>query len=361
MADFDYCNARLRAMRSRLIPRRTLEGLAGTGNIEGLIAALTQTAYREAVEAALVRLAGPDCLAEALRNDLAATVGKARRFFRDRPGELAALVLRRYDLHNVKTVLRGIARQVPASEILASTLPVAELRPADLSELARSPNFRAAIDLLATWGAPLARPLLELRARRRGDGVEIPELELALDRWHLHTALQIARQADEEGKPLLEALMLEADVANIMIALRLVGVADAALTLRSHFGAEDMTALFIGPGHIPFALLAEAARKLSVMEAVNALAGTTYGAPLANAMNLYTAAGHLSAFEHALGRRQLRRAAGLFARDPLGIGVLIGYIALKTNEIANLRAIAQGLMLGEKPERIRAELMIVDF
>lgn len=360
MADFDYGNARLRAMKSRLIPRHRLEGLAEAGNIEGLIAALTETAYREAVAAALVRLVGLDCLAEALRNDLVATVGKARRFFRDRAGELAALVLRRYELHNVKTVLRGIARQVPAGEILASTLPVAELRPADLSELARSPNIRATIDLLATWGVSLARPLLELRARRRGDGLEIPELELALDRWHLHTAMQIARQADEEGRTLLETLMLEADGANIMIALRLVGVADAALTLRGHFGAEDITALFVGPGHIQFASLAEAARKLSVTEAVNALTETTYGTTLTNAMKAYAAAGHLSVFERALGRRQLRHAASLFTRDPLGIGVLIGYIALKANEIANLRAIAQGLMLGRKPDRIRAELMFVD-
>ena len=89
MADFDYGNARLRAMKSRLIPRRALEGLTEIGHAEGLITALTDTAYREAVEAALVRLAGMECLAEALRNDLVATVGKARRFFRDRAGELA--------------------------------------------------------------------------------------------------------------------------------------------------------------------------------------------------------------------------------------------------------------------------------
>ena len=79
MADFDYGNTRLRAMKSRLIPRRTLEGLAEAGSVQGLINALTDTAYREAVEAALVRLVGMDCLAEALRNDLVATVGKARR------------------------------------------------------------------------------------------------------------------------------------------------------------------------------------------------------------------------------------------------------------------------------------------
>jgi len=360
MADFDYGNTRLRAMKSRLIPRRALEGLTEVGSVQGLINALTDTAYRDAVEAALVRAVGMECLAEALRNDLVATVGKARRFFRDQAGDLAALVLRRYDLHNVKTVLRGLVRQVPASEILASTLPIGELRPVDLSELARSQNFRAAIDLLATWAAPLSQPLLELRARRRGEGVEVSELELALDRWHVHTAMQVAREADEEGRTLFEALRLEADVTNIMTALRLGSVADAALTLRERFGADDLTALFVDPGHVRFGLLTEAVRKSSVGEAVSVLVGTPYGPILASAMQGYSATGRLSIFERALARRQLRHAAGLCARDPLGIGVLVGYVALKTNEVANLRAIAQGLMLGEKPERIRAELMFVD-
>mgnify|MGYP001559071884 CR=1 FL=1 len=83
MSDFDYGNARLRAMKSRLLSRRTLESLAEAASVQGLITALTNTAYREAVEAALARstveLAGMDCLAEALRNDLGATVGRAQR------------------------------------------------------------------------------------------------------------------------------------------------------------------------------------------------------------------------------------------------------------------------------------------
>lgn len=357
MAEFDYGNARLHAMKSRLLTRRALEGLAEAGSVQGLITALTNTAYREAVEAALVRLTGMACLAEALRTDLVATVGKVRAFFSGRAGELAGIVLRRYDLHNVKTVLRGLAQHAPASDILASTLPVGDLRPADLAQLAGAANFRAAIDLLATWRAPLARPLLELRAHR--PGAEVPELELALDRWHMRAALQVARAADEDGRPLLEALTLEADAANILTALRLIGVPDRAAVLRQRFGVDDVTLLFIGPGRAPFAPLAEAAHQPSVAHAVNVLAETPYGPLLAGAMESYSATGRLSVFERALARRQLEHAAGLIARDPLGIGVLVGYVALKTNEVANLRLIAHGLMLGEKPDQIRAELMLL--
>jgi V/A-type H+-transporting ATPase subunit C len=358
MSEFDYGNARLRARKARLLPRRTLEGLAEAGSLQGLLTALTNTVYRQAVEAALVRLTGMDALAEALRHDLVATLGNVRRFFAGRAGELAALTLRRYDLHNVKTVLRGLARHIPANEILASTLPVGDLGLADLTQLAGVADFRMAIDLLATWRTPLAQPLLELRARR--PGADVPEMELALDRWHVHSALEVARAANEEGRPLLQALMLEADAANILTALRLIGVPEKAAILRQRFGTEDVTALFVGPGHVPFALLAQVAHQASIAQAVQILAQTPYGALLAQALESYTSSGRLSAFERALAQRQLQHAASLIAHDTLGIGVLLGYVALKTNEVANLRVIAQGLWLGHKPDRIRAELMFVE-
>jgi V/A-type H+-transporting ATPase subunit C len=353
-------------MKSRLLPRPKLEALAEAGSVPGLITALTNTAYHQAVEAALARYpaeeVGMECLAEALGADLVSTLGNARRFFREAGStdELAALVYRRYDLHNIKTVLRGLARHVPASEILASTVPVGELRPGDLAELARAANPGVAIDLLATWRGPLARPLLELRAGQRGARGELPAMELALDRWHLETAMQAARAAAAQGRRLHEMLMMEADSINILTSMRMVGLPETGTILREHFGVEGVEGLFAGPGHIPFGLLKAAAQRGSVMEAVNTLAGTPYGAALAEAATAYSVSGRLSAFERALAWRQLRRVAGFFAQDSLGIGVLLGYVALKTNEASNLRAIAQGLALGEKPDRIRAELVFVD-
>jgi vacuolar-type H+-ATPase subunit C/Vma6 len=48
--------------------------------------------------------------------------------------------------------------------------------------------------------------------------------------------------------------------------------------------------------------------------------------------------------------------ATLIVKDPLGIGVVLGYIALKTAELAKIRWIAQGINLGLKADAIKAEL-----
>jgi V/A-type H+/Na+-transporting ATPase subunit C len=357
VADFDYGNARLHAMKSRLLPRRTLEGLTEVGSVQGLITALANTAYRETVAAALVRLTGMDCLAAAWRNDLVATLGKARTFYVEAAQALAQLVLLRYDVHNVKTILRGLAGRVPATDIIGSTLPIGELRPTDISELVRVEDWHMALDLLATWQLPLAKSLLELRAtpRSRDGHLEPFEMEVALDRWYFDTVL-----AGAGGTTLREAVAVEADITNMLTALRLIGVPDVAMILREQLGTDDVTRLFVGAGHIPSALLAEAAQQESIPGAVNTLATTTYGGILTDALHAYAASARISVFERALTQRQLLHAAGLLAHDPLGIGVLLGYAALKTNEVANLRAIAQSLMLGEKPDRIRRELVLVD-
>lgn len=344
-------------MKSRLLPRRTLEGLTEVGSVPGLIAALTNTPYREAVAAALVRLTGLDCLAEALRNDLVASLGRVKDFYSEAAKALAQLVLLRYDVHNIKTILRGLAGHVPAQEIMGSTLPIGELRPADIVELIRVANWRMALDLLATWRLPAAKPLLELRSaqRSRDGGMELLEMEVALDRWYFDTAL-----AGADDTPLRAAVVLEADLTNILTALRLIDVPDVAAILRERLGAADVTRLFVGPGHVPFARLAEAAHQESIPHAIDLLATTAYGAALTGALPAYAASSRLSVFERALAQQQLHHAGSLVASDPLGIGVLLGYAALKTNEVANLRTIAQGLLLGEKPDRIRSELMLFD-
>jgi V/A-type H+-transporting ATPase subunit C len=355
VSDFDYGNARLRAMKARLLSRPATEALADTGSIQGLITAVANTAYRQAVEASLVHLNDMACLTEALRSDLLSTVGRARTFFSGPAGELAEVVFRRFDLHNVKTLLRGLERGVPANEILASTMPIGELRHADLKELAATPDVRSAIDLMATWRVFLARPLLKLRATM--PGAELFVMEAALDRWHFRAAMATASQTDSV---LGEALAREADAANIMTALSLVGVASATAILREQFGADGPAPLFVGPGHLPFELLTEAIRQESVPKAIETFAGTPYAATLADALDAYAVAPRLSVLERALAQRQLRYASGEMAVDPLGIGVLLGYVVLKTNEIANIRAVAQGLLFAERPERIRAELMFAE-
>ncbi len=351
MSGYEYGNARLRALKSQLLGRAEYERLAAADSLEGFIAALTQTAYRQAVEAALARQTGLAVIGAALRRDLTQTINRRRRFYAGEAGDLVMLALLPYDVFNVKTALRGLNSQVSADMILDATLPLGALDEADLHTLATAADARTLIDWLATWQSPLAVPLLRLPAQRSA-AVSLarqPLLlaqELALDRWLAATLL-----AADGGAIWQEMAQIDADITNLMTALRLVGWQDAPI---------EPTELFVGPGRIAFDRLAAVSRSPNMESGLSHLAATAYAGALQAGLTVYLVDHRLSAFEHELRRYRLNRAARLFVRDPLGIGVVLGYLALKTNEIINLRLIAQNLYLQARPERRLAHVLLVE-
>lgn len=357
MADYDYGNARLRVMKARLLARRELDALAEAGSLPGLIAALTKTVYQKSVEAALTRAAGLQCIDEALRSDLVSAIGKIRGFYTDEAAKMVVIVLRMYDIHNLKVILRGLSKHVPPGEILPLLLPVGELDVSVLRELIQLNNPREAIDLLASMGLPFALPLLNLRAEV--PGAETIEMELALEKWYYEKARQVLRKETGFADPLSHALALEADLTNALTALRFAQAPHERSLLHERFGVDEIEHLFVGPGRISFALFASACKQDTVAAAVETLSGTHLEPALRTGLTAYARTNRLSDIERQLRRYRLAWMAEQITKDPLGIGVVLGYVALKVNEIGNLRWIAQGINLGLKADAIRAELEMV--
>lgn len=354
MADFDYGNARLRAMKSRLLSRQELEGLAEVGSVKSLIAALTKTAYRKPVEAALARTSGLDCISSALKDDLVNTLGRIHRFYDGDAREMVMIVLRTYDIHNIKTILRGLSSHAMPSEILAALLPVGDLDNNLLAELARLPDPRAAIDFLATLHSPFAEPLLRLRTIH--PGAETNRMELALEQWSFWQAKTYLESEHLAGDILSSSSNLDADLANLLTILRFTHAPTERRLLREWLGEDDLQALMLGPGTLSFDLLVQAGMQDALEGAIEIFAGTVYEVPLRAGVIAYAQSGRLSDLERYLMRFRLRWMAGKISADPLGIGMVLGYAALKVNEVSNLRWIAQGISLVLSPHAIHANL-----
>ena len=151
---YGYGNARLRAMRSRLLTGRAYDALLDKATIEELINALAETPYREDVEAALVHTEGVRAVFEAVRANLTCTLRQIRRFYEARPLILVDLLFRRWDRHNLLAILRGQRQNAPTEQVLLTVVPVGQLDEVSLRELARQPGLRAVIDLMTTWRLP---------------------------------------------------------------------------------------------------------------------------------------------------------------------------------------------------------------
>jgi vacuolar-type H+-ATPase subunit C/Vma6 len=218
-------------------------------------------------------------------------------------------------------------------------------------------NPREAIDALASMGFSFAQPLLNMRAEM--PGAETFEMELVLNRWYYEDTRQTLRSETGLADPLSHALALEIDLANVLTALRFAHDPRERDHLRERLGTDDITRLFLGPGRIPHELLANACKQDTVASAIEILSGTFFGPVLRAGLEAYAHSSRLSDIEKRLKHYRLEWMAGQITNDPLGIGIVFGYVALKVNEIGSLRWIAQGVNLGLKSDAIRAELEVV--
>ncbi|MGW8250054.1 MAG: V-type ATPase subunit [Anaerolineales bacterium] len=357
MRDFDYGNARLRAMKSRLLTQRDLESLTEVGSLKGLIVALTKTPYRKTVEAALSRSSGMSCISNALRDDLINTLGSIRDFYEDEAQKMVVIVLRRYDLHNLKTILRGLSQHAAPSEIHSTLIPVGELNQPLLEELTSAPDPRSAIDLLASINSTVAGPLLQLRAEH--PGADVTRMELALEQWSLTHSKSCLESELQNGKVLSAAIDLDADLSNLLTALRFAQTPEERKLLQEWIGEDDLLPLLLGPGSLPFDLLVQAGMQDTLVAAVEIFAGTNYSNALKAGLDAYAHSNRLSDLERQLRVYRLRWMSEKIISDPLGIGVVLGYTALKISEVGNLRWVAHGVNLGMSAQLIRTSLEFV--
>jgi vacuolar-type H+-ATPase subunit C/Vma6 len=191
---------------------------------------------------------------------------------------------------------------------------------------------------------PFAQPLLRLRVDHPGAGIHL--METRLSQWYFQDAIQSLQKEQGIEEILFQALQLEADLVNLNTVLRFVKAPEERKTLRDWQNSDDLTLLFVGPGKLSFDLLTQVGNQDSLDAAVELLAGTTYESSLRAGLLSYASSSRLSDIEKQLRLFRLYRFSGFIRKDPLGIGVVIGYLALKLNEVSNIRWIAHGLNLG---------------
>ena len=360
-AGFGYGNARLRAMRSRLLTEETYYDLLAKTTIDQFITALSETPYRADIEAVLVRVGGVPGVFESLRLNLTRILNQVRRFFAGPSCAMVDLLLRRWDRYNLLTILRGQSQEVSSEAILSALIPVGQLDQGALGELARQPGLRACLDLMTIWGLPYARVLSRVRART-GTVPDLDQLELALNRFHYSSLLTALSQGNKNHGLILEHLQLEIDLVNLVTALRLARFPEMRRLVQQRYHADDICPLLIEPGgRIAAKWLAKQVAEVRSVEALlHRLSETRYGPALAAGWQHYQAGeGGLAVLQRALERWQAEHTAAMFTRNPLSIAIPIGYFGCKELEITNLRLIAQAVDLGLESKQVRRDLIII--
>jgi vacuolar-type H+-ATPase subunit C/Vma6 len=263
---------------------------------------------------------------ETCRMHLANTYRRIRSFFAEDGARLIAILLARWDLFNVKAIVRGQVARARPQEILDALVPAGTLDEGALRTLARQADPLATLDLLRMWnlnyGQAARAALGRFEATRDWSAVEA-----AFDAAFYARLLAALKGGARNDELVRDLLAREIDVANLLTALR-----------------RDLPVSWLTS-------LVSAARDDDVFMA---LRRSKFGAALAGADTL-----DVGALQDILDRDLARSGVGFFARDPLTIATAIGFISAKRVEVSNVRLIAQGVALGMEQAEIEKALIVV--
>jgi V/A-type H+/Na+-transporting ATPase subunit C len=348
--DYGYINARMRGMKSRLLTHTELDGLITIPDLETLITSLENTPYREEIIEAKGQLKGILCIEYALRENFTRTFRKIQDFAKQEEAEQYIIIfLHRWDVQNIKTILRGKNIHVTNDEVLGCLVPAGELDEVTLKELLKQPDVRAVIDLLATWRIHYSRPLTEYYADFAKTH-DLAVLECALDRYYYADALASVKAPSSNNKLIRDLLALEIDVVNLRTVLRMV---------RDRVPVEDARRYLIGGGkEFDEKKLARLLALSSIEDVVKELTATRYRF-LAEVPESAVRSQKISAIEKELERFLIRKGVASFLLDPLSVGSVIGYFWAKYNEITNIRIISRCKTADFPIEHLREELVYV--
>jgi len=366
MREYDYLNARVRAMGADLLPNLFFEQLLSLDSEDVPMDALLASPFGPALREGLAHAAGIAAVEWALRHDLARCFAKVRRMAPPDARGLLDTQLARWDIQNVLAVLKGLEKkaggaETSVAEIAAALLPAGAFPEAQLMELARSPDPASVARKLATWNYPFAFELRGALIERHGASFDLARAEMRMYRAYFAWALGL-ESSDKESRHVVRDLLREQiDLANIRMSLDAVR--------RRAAGAEGgqppapvpagQPPSLIPGGRLPRKFLRRLLGCATLEEAFSAIDESYFAPGIEKGILAYGESRSLGVMERFLEEVIIQAGCRLYRHDLLDVSVPIGYLWRKLNETVNLRALCRGRHARIPVNAIRKELLLV--
>ena len=346
-SNYEYVIARVRSRRASLFDDDDYRKLVRMGTSE-IARFMEETEYETEMNALGARHSGVDLVEYALNRNLAKHFDDLLRWSEGALYDYIARYLRKFDVWNVKTVIRGLYADAESADVEDDLIRAGEFSETRTDQLLSADSIEAVVELLddTIFGDSLAEAFEVYEAEH----VLVP-LENAVDRAFYETLLSGLPTNPEVDSPkglYVEFLQTEVDFRNLRNALRLA---------RS--GADIDPAEYYIDGGSLFDEQSLAQLSANVDGLVETVRESSYGDDLDQALNALETADNLIEFERALDAALLEYADTLSRRYPLSVCPVLSYILAKEREVDNIRAIARGREAGLGPDEIERELVIL--
>ncbi len=342
--NYIYACTRMRVRRSRLIPREDYLRMLNMGLPE-ITRFIGDTYYRSEIDELATSFSGINLVEVALSWNLAKEYQNILDLV---PGELkyfTASYLRRWDIQNVVTILRGKMQDERSDRIKEVLVPAGRLDKVALDRLLTEESPERVVEALK---GESIYPVLEAELPGALETGSFAHLENELYKGYYAQLIADARAGIKGGKMFLKYIELEIDIRNIQNLFR----------LRAGRVHEDVRELMIPGGSFSVEELQRLSGITERDEFIDTLKKQTKALPLLNALEAIRGKEHLHEIEVALTRVQLDQMERMSKRYPFSVLPVLVYLEEKKYEVANLRALARGKEASLPGERLHGYLVI---
>jgi V/A-type H+/Na+-transporting ATPase subunit C len=340
-----YASTRMRVRKSQLIPREDYLRMLNM-SLPEITRFIGETKYRSEIDELATSFSGIDLVEEALSWNLA----KEYQGILDLvpPGDMnqfTASYLRRWDIQNVLTILRGKMQGLRPGKIREVLIPAGKLDKVALDRLLTEPSPERVVEALR---GEQFYPTLEKGFPRAMETGSLARLENELYREYYARLLAESESGIKGGKIFRKSIQLEIDIRNIQNLFR----------LRAEHVREDVRDMMIPGGSFSVEELQRLSGIENRDEFIDALKKRGTSTPMLNVLEQIREHRSIHEVEIALTRVWLQQMEGMSKRYPFSILPVLVYLELKKYEVTNLRTLARGKEANLPGERIRSYLVI---
>jgi len=343
-AQYIYACTRLRVRKSLLIPREDYLRMLNM-SLPEITRFIGETNYRSEIDELGTSFSGINLVEVALSWNLAKEYQSILELV---PGDLkhfTASYLRRWDIQNVVTILRGKMQGMAPGKIKEVLVPAGRLDKVALDRLLAEDSPERVVEALR---GERFYPVLEKELPRAMETGSFAHLENELYKGYYARLIADAKAGIKGGDIFLKYIQLEIDIRNIQNLFR----------LRAGHVLEDVRELMIPGGSFSV----EELQRLSALEDreefIDALKKQVDAVPLLNTLEEIRGKEAIHEVEVALTRVQLEQMERMSKRYPFSILPILVYLEEKKYEVANLRALARGKEAGLPGERLQGYLVM---
>tara|TARA_Y100000310_G_C20689121_1_gene821029 strand:- start:1181 stop:2173 length:993 start_codon:yes stop_codon:yes gene_type:complete len=308
---YPYTYARLAVMKGDLIKQTQWDNLLKMG-INELLRYLQDSGYKTEIDALGMDKRNLASLENALNTNLMRIFTKLKRISDEKVQKVLEVYLSRYDMENIKSIVRGKLTQTSGDEIKEMLLP----------SINHDEEYFLELMKIDDLGKLFKKLELDIK------GKELFEIENSIDKKYYDDLFNFAKNIKGQGKPFKEFIEAELHILNIKMLLRLK---------KEEFSKEEIGKYLINPDK-RIENLIEIEKIQDIVKELQKLGFVSKTIKIEDTALL-------TQVEIDLDINLLKKEVALMHKFPLTVNVILGFMFAKEIEVKNLKILLKGKSL----------------